>query len=139
MRIASLLAFFLGSLLLPAQDATTKIKTVAVSPTNADSGKGMFVAYCASCHGLDGKGNGPAARALKRQPADLSVLAQQNGGKFPAQRVMSAIQDGVQPVHGSKEMPVWGPILSSVSRDSDAVVKQRIVNLTTYIESLQAK
>jgi mono/diheme cytochrome c family protein len=139
MRIASLLAFLLGSLLLPAQETTTKIKKVPASPTSAASGKEMFDAYCASCHGVDGKGNGPAAPALKKQPGDLTLLAQKNSGKFPAMRVMASIRDVTQNVHGSKDMPVWGPILSAVSSNSPAVVTQRISNLTGYIESLQVK
>jgi mono/diheme cytochrome c family protein len=99
----------------------------------------MFHAYCASCHGLDGKGNGPAAPALKTKPTDLTLLAKGSGGKFPAMRVMNSIKDGTQAGHGSKDMPVWGPILSTVSSDSPAVVTQRIGNLIGFIESMQAK
>jgi len=141
MRIASLLAFLLGSLLLPAQETTPKIAKVPASATSAASGKELFGAYCASCHGLDGKGNGPVAPVLKTQPANLTLLAQKNGGKFPAMRVMSSIQDVTQNAHGSKEMPVWGPILGELEPPArrPAVVKQRIGNLTRYIESLQVK
>lgn len=129
---------FVCSLLLLAQETTTKIKEVQASRASAASGKEMFNAYCASCHGLDGKGNGPAAPALKAQPADLTLFAQKNGGKFPTMSVMLSIEDVTQNVHGSKEMPVWGPILSSVSY-SPGLAKQRIRNLTRYIESLQVK
>ena len=138
MRIACLAAFLLGSL-LSAQETTAKINKVPVSPTSAGSGKEMFDAYCASCHGVDAKGNGPAAAGLKQRPADLTLLAQKNGGKFPTREVMTSIQDVTQNVHGSKDMPVWGPILSSVSSNSPTIVTQRISNLTNYIESLQAK
>jgi mono/diheme cytochrome c family protein len=140
MRIQRLLVLLLfGSLFLAAQDATTKIKTVAVRPTSSASGPEMFAAYCASCHGPDGAGNGPAAPALKMRPANLALLAQHNGGKFPALLVMNSIQDGAFTAHGSKEMPVWGPVLLSVSRDSPIIVKVRIANLTAFIESLQVK
>jgi len=139
MRIGGLLVLLLGSLLLPAQETTPKVKTVGAKPTSPASGKEMFHAYCASCHGLDGRGNGPAASALKKQPTDLTLLAQQSGGKFPAMRVMSSIKDGTQAVHGSKDMPVWGPIFSTVSSDSPAVVTQRIGNLIGFIESMQVK
>ena len=107
MRIASLLTLFLASLLLPAQDTTTKVKTVGVTPTSVASGKEMFHAYCASCHGIDGKGNGPAASALKNKPTDLTLLAKTSAGKFPSMRVMNSIKDGTQAGHGSKDMPVW--------------------------------
>ena len=138
MRIPALLTFLLGSLLLPAQETTPKIKEVQASRASSASGKEMFGAYCASCHGPDGKGNGPAAPALKKQPADLTLLAKKNGGKFPTMSVMLSIEDVTQNVHGSKDMPVWGPIFSSVSYSS-ALVKQRIRNLAGYIESLQVK
>jgi len=139
MRIASLFAFLLGSLLLPAQETAPKIKKVPPAPTSAVSGKEMFHSYCASCHGVDGKGNGPAAPAFKKQPTDLTLLAQKNGGKFPGMHVMSSIQDVTQNVHGSKDMPVWGPILSSVTSNKPEIVMQRIRNLTDYVESLQQK
>lgn len=53
--------------------------------------------------------------------------------------VMSSIKDGAQAGHGSKDMPVWGPILSTVSADSPAVVDQRVSNLVGYIQSIQVK
>jgi mono/diheme cytochrome c family protein len=139
MRLISLFAFLLGSLLLTAQETAPAIKPVGAKPTSAASGKEMFRAYCASCHGPDGTGNGPAAPALKKQPADLTLLAKLNGGKFPAMEVMSSIKDGTKTGHGSKDMPVWGPILSTVSNDTPAVVDQRVGNLVGYIQSLQVK
>ena len=139
MRIASLLTLLLASLVLPAQEPAKKINTVGVKPTSPASGKEMFRAYCASCHGADGKGNGPATAALKKQPSDLTLLTRQSGGKFPAMRVMNSIKDGDEVGHGSKDMPVWGPILSTVSPDNPAVVTQRIGNLVGFIESMQVK
>ena len=136
MRLAGIFVL-LGSFLLSAQE--TKISKVGAVPTSPASGKEMFRAYCASCHGLDGKGAGPAAPALKKQPTDLTSLAQKSGGKFPAMSVMSSIKDGAQAGHGSKDMPVWGPILSTVSADSPAVVDQRVSNLVGYIQSIQVK
>jgi mono/diheme cytochrome c family protein len=138
MRIAGVLAVILGSFLLAAQE-TPKINKVGAVPTSAASGKEMFHAYCASCHGADGKGNGPAASALKKQPTDLTSLSKKSGGKFPAMSVTSSIRDGTQAGHGSKDMPVWGPILSTVSNDSPAVVDQRVGNLVGYIQSIQVK
>jgi mono/diheme cytochrome c family protein len=139
MKPVSLLTLLCCSLLAPAQESAPKIKAVGASPTSPASGKEMFRAYCASCHGMDGKGNGPATPALKQQPADLTLLAKQNSGKFPALQVRSSIKDGTQVGHGSKDMPVWGPILSSVSSDSPGVVTQRVANLVGFIESLQVK
>ena len=135
MRIAVVL--FLASFLVMAQEP--KIATVGAVPTSPASGKEMFRSYCGSCHGADGKGGGPAASALKNKPTDLTLLAKANGGKFPSLRVMNSIKDGSQAGHGSKDMPVWGPILSSVSSNDRGVVDQRVGNLVGYIESIQVK
>jgi hypothetical protein len=88
---------------------------------------------------MDAKGSGPAAPALKKHPTDLTLLAQKNENKFPTRQVMTSILDVTQNVHGSKEMPVWGPILSSVGNSPPGIVTMRINNLTKYIESLQVK
>lgn len=123
-----------------AQDQKTEIKHAPAPVTSAASGKEMFHAYCASCHGADAKGDGPAAAALKSPPADLTVLSKSNGGKFPASRVFSILrgQSSVS-AHGNRDMPVWGPFFWSTSQGHESEVNQRISNLTRYIESLQAK
>ncbi len=100
----------------------------------------MYKAYCAACHGPDGKGGGPAAGALKIPPTDLTLLSKNNGGKYPSMRVSSSIRgESATPAHGSKEMPVWGELFWSVSSGHESEVQQRVANLTKYIESLQAK
>ena len=124
-----------------SQDQTkTTIQHVTVKPTSPASGKEMYTSYCAVCHGTDGKGGGPAASALKASPADLTVLSKNNGGKFPAMKVSSILRGTSDlPAHGSKEMPVWGPLFRSVSAGHESEVQQRVANLTQYVESLQAK
>ncbi|MDX2044591.1 MAG: cytochrome c [Acidobacteriota bacterium] len=89
-------------------------------------GKKLFMNYCASCHGTDGKGSGVVAPSLKKHPPDLTKL--QKGAKFPADEVRKKISgDLSSPVHGKKDMPVWGMIFSQ----SD------ITNLVKYLESIQ--
>jgi len=98
----------------------------------------MFRAYCASCHGADGKGGGPAAQALKVKPADLTLLAKNNGGQFPSNRVRSAITgEEVLASHGSREMPIWGPIFHQIESDVDRG-NVRLENLVNYLESMQS-
>ncbi|HEY6370388.1 MAG TPA: c-type cytochrome [Candidatus Sulfotelmatobacter sp.] len=123
------------------QDQTKKtIQHVTVKPTSPASGKEMYTSYCAVCHGTDGKGGGPAASALKTTPADLTKLSENNGGKFPAMKVTSTLRGTSDlPAHGSKEMPVWGPLFRSMSAGQEGEVQQRVANLTHYVESLQAK
>jgi mono/diheme cytochrome c family protein len=122
------------------QDTQKVIKHVPIQSTSPVSGKEMYTAYCAVCHGTDGKGGGPAASALKTPPADLTLLSKNNGGKYPAAKVTSAIHgEGGLAAHGSKEMPVWGALFSTISGGHQGEVQQRVANLTKYIESIQAK
>jgi mono/diheme cytochrome c family protein len=102
-------------------------------------GPDLFRSYCASCHGLDGKGNGPVSSALKTQPADLTTISRRNGGIFPVDRVSKIIAgDELVTAHGSREMPVWGPIFHQIELDRD-FGDVRLHNLTKYIESIQQK
>jgi mono/diheme cytochrome c family protein len=100
-------------------------------------GPDLFRAYCASCHGVTGKGAGPAAPALKAKVPDLTLLAKTNRGKFPAVRVREVIMgDEVMLAHGSREMPVWGPIFHQVESDVDRG-NVRLANLVEYLELIQ--
>ncbi|HME10454.1 MAG TPA: c-type cytochrome [Bryobacteraceae bacterium] len=137
MRISMLFVLFLGSLTLLAQEKPAVVEKIPITPTSPASGKEMFNHYCASCHGISGKGDGPAAASFKKAPRDLTKLARDNGGKFPANHVAATLSLEDCCVHGSKVMPVWGPILSSVSH-TPGEEQQRISNLVKYIETLQA-
>ena len=79
-----------------AEEEKKKIKHAPAPVTSPASGREMFVNYCASCHGRDGKGDGPAAAALNKSPAGLTALAKNYGGKYPAMKVASVLE------------PVWG-------------------------------
>ena len=105
------------------------------------AGRDLFEFYCATCHGRDGKGNGPVAAALKLPPPDLTRLAHDNGGAFPRQRVETFVNDEgrvLVPAHGTSDMPVWGPIFRGLD-PSDTLAKVRIANVVDYIASMQAK
>jgi len=117
-----------------------QIKPVPVKPTSAASGQEMYTAYCAVCHGNDGKGNGLASKALRVPPADLTILARKNGNRYPSDHVRSAIEGDVRlPAHGSKEMPAWGALFWRMSQGNSSEVQLRISNLNEHIESMQAK
>jgi mono/diheme cytochrome c family protein len=101
----------------------------------------LFAFYCASCHGRDGKGNGPTAPALNVKPPDLTTLAARNLGTFPKAWVESFVTGNREPLpaaHGSKDMPVWGPIFRALD-PNDAANRVRIENIVGHIESIQAK
>jgi mono/diheme cytochrome c family protein len=99
-------------------------------------GKDLFATRCASCHGEDGKGNGPAAGALKHPPADLTKLGKNQGGTFPRAEVIQFI-DGERPVpaHGPRHMPVWGEVFRRERAESEA--RMRVLALTAFIASIQ--
>jgi mono/diheme cytochrome c family protein len=127
-----------------AQEASTQsapaVRHVAITNVPSNSGVEMFKSYCAVCHGSDAKGNGPAAAALKTPPSDLTLLAQKNGGKYPSAHVAAVLRgQATMPSHGSEEMPIWGPLFSSISQGHEGPVQQRTANLVAYIETLQAK
>lgn len=103
-------------------------------PAAAAKGKVLYNQYCASCHGLDGTGNGPAAASLKVAPPDLRTL-QTQGEEFPGVKVMLIIEGEKNvPAHGSTEMPVWGKVLT---RTRGLAGKGDIYGLVHYIQSIQ--
>ena len=123
-----------------AQEAKTQVKHEAAPLTSPVSGKEMFVSYCAACHGKGAKGDGPAAAGLKAVPADLTVLAKLNGGKYPSDKVTSILRGQTNLVpHGDQEMPVWGPVFWKMSGGHEELVQARIANLNRYLETLQVK
>jgi len=103
-------------------------------------GRNLYKAYCAVCHGSEGKGNGPMAEALRVPPSDLTRISARNGGNFPLARIERVISGEEPPPsgHGTSAMPVWGPIFSQVAWDRD-MGRVRIDNLARYIRTLQAK
>jgi mono/diheme cytochrome c family protein len=100
-------------------------------------GVDLYRAHCASCHGVDGRGNGPVAPALNTPPPDLTRIAERNGGIFPLERIKKIIAgDQMVSAHGSHEMPVWGPIFHQVEEDRD-YGNVRLQNLAEYLRTLQ--
>jgi len=104
------------------------------------AGSDLYQAYCAVCHGKTAKGDGPMGRALKATPADLTRIAMRNGGKFPRQRVEQILsgEAAVEAGHGTREMPLWGPIFSQIAWDQD-LGRVRIDNVAKYLEQIQTK
>ena len=102
-------------------------------------GADIFREYCAVCHGREGKGNGPAAAALKKPPADLTTITKRHG-QFPRKTIEETILAENEPTlmaHGNREMPIWGPIFrQSGGRDVEALA---VANLLKYLESIQVK
>lgn len=105
-----------------------------------NSGRLLYRTYCASCHGVDGRGGGPAASTLRLPPPDLTLIQERHGGNFPANEIAQII-DGRKPLaaHTDTEMPRWGRILGIMEMNNEAAIKERVLALVAYLESLQRR
>jgi mono/diheme cytochrome c family protein len=113
-----------------------------------DAAAGDFRTYCATCHGVEGRGEGPVAEHLKTRPADLTGIARRNGGTYSREAVYTRIEGLDMPgAHGSSDMPVWGMWFTSQAVGESFLVedaapaaeraRNRIEALVAYIETLQ--
>ena len=135
------------SLLIPTLAcALVSLAATAVAQPKVDIGKREFETKCAVCHGLDGKGRGPYAEQLKRDLADLTTMAQRNGGVFPVSRTYDMIE-GAGGGHGTREMPVWGLAytiqaaeeLPDLPYSQAKFVRTRIMALLEHLNQFQVK
>jgi mono/diheme cytochrome c family protein len=123
-----------GSQIAPRAPDSEKQQNLIRSLEGVD----LYKAYCASCHGKTGKGDGPMAPVLKATVPDLTAIAKDNGGVFPEARIRRIIMgEGMIASHGSREMPVWGPIFHQIEEDVDRG-NVRMENLVKYLESIQS-
>ena len=141
--LAGVLSLSVAVLAVPQaqpEKATPTVKRVTAQPISSVQGKDSFEAYCAVCHGRTAKGDGPAAPAMKTPVADLTMIAKKNAGKFNAVAVKDMIKgaDREMAAHGSKDMPIWGPVFRSFQGDAN-IAELRVSNLVSYLESIQAK
>lgn len=125
--------------------ATLSLSTTAFAQAEkTDLGKSEYEVLCSACHGADAKGNGYFVQNLKVVPPDLTVLAQKNGGVFPADRVSSVIDGRAEfASHGSREMPIWGSRyavnVGEHRLDAKAFVRGRVLLLVDYLNRIQQK
>jgi len=111
------------------------------SPVASVSGAYSFRTYCASCHGVDGRGEGPLTDSLRFTPPDLTLIAKRNGGEFPTEKVVRIV-DGRNPVkgHGGPDMPIWGDAFRNAETGyDDAAARAKIRGVVEYLKTLQAK
>jgi mono/diheme cytochrome c family protein len=116
---------------------TLNLASASLSEVQAD-GQEEFQRHCALCHGLDGRGAGPLADAMKLVPTDLTRLAARSSGEFQSDRVADVIRNGGGVLgHGSSAMLAWGNYFAE--KGEPKVAKQRIAELVAYIKNLQQK
>jgi mono/diheme cytochrome c family protein len=126
-------------LLLPAAAMAQTPEVVTTRQTT--TGSEVFRTYCATCHGPSARGDGPLASSMIRKPANLTEIAQRNGGVFPTEMVFRTI-DGRQPLkgHGGPDMPVWGDVFSKSREAGDTDrVRGVIQSLVEYLDSIQLR
>ncbi|HLJ49268.1 MAG TPA: cytochrome c [Bryobacteraceae bacterium] len=137
--LLSALALFTCFSLLGAPPETTGVKFVPARPSVSIEGKVLFREYCAACHGVDAKGNGPAAFGLVRHPTDLTQMSSRHNGKFPDDYLMRVLR-GEEKItsHGKQEMPAWASTFYRMNSSLN-VAQTQIFGLVNYIERIQAK
>ena len=101
------------------------------------SGAYLYRAFCASCHGATGAGDGPAADIGPRA-SDLTLLSRKNGGVFPRAEVLSVMQQVKKvPGHQVPAMPNWLDVLRKTERGDEHIVRMRLDALVSHVETLQ--
>ena len=122
------------------------IAACASTPTPASlgsmTGVEMYQQLCASCHGVEGRGDGPVAPLIKVGVPDLTRIAARDGGEFPTEDVRRIIDGRTdRRAHGPRDMPVWGWQLYDMSSDDEAAERSRtnsmIDRLVEYLRSIQ--
>lgn len=120
----------------------------AIAEEFVDFGKNEFMSKCAVCHGEKGDGDGPLAGLMYRAPADLTTLTMRNEGVFPLARLYEVIDGRVLfPVHGTREMPIWGRVYQieaadyyvDMKYDDERFTRTRILGLLDYLYRIQVK
>jgi mono/diheme cytochrome c family protein len=107
-----------------------------------DAGRSLYLRYCASCHGRDGRGDGPVAPALGQKPTDLTQIAATHGGEFPFVAVCEAIDGTRTPrAHGVSEMPIWGEVFQSDPAsplEQQILASGKVLSIARYVRMLQS-
>ena len=119
----------------------THIESLQERPASPDDpGAQSFRTYCATCHGISARGNGPVAGQLRKTPPDLTKFTARNGGVFPSERLRQIIDGHGVAAHGDREMPVWGDAFRS-ARDglTPEAVKARIDAIVRYLGAIQER
>lgn len=120
-------------------DSTRRPADPAIQLIYSLKGEDLFRFYCASCHGREGRGDGPVAAALNSKVPDLTTIERRRGGIFPEKWIRDVIAgDQAVLAHGTREMPIWGPVFHQIENDQD-YGDVRMRNLTGYLRAIQQK
>lgn len=98
----------------------TLLAAGAAFAADLENGKMLYEAQCATCHGPEGKGDGPGAAALETPPRDLTACGRME--LFEDEDLEKTISEG------RGEMPPW-----------EMLGEEAIEDLVTYIRSFCGK
>ena len=106
-------------------DLVSFIRTLHTKPVGEPiDGRKIYLTYCSTCHGRDGKGDGEAAEFLERRPSDHTQ--DQRMSKMTDAELYNIISQGGEAAHRAKSMPPWTTTLST----------QQIWDLVAFIRVL---
>lgn len=105
-----------------------------------NSGAYLYKAFCASCHGEHGRGDGPVADLTEPHASNLTLLQSRAGGVYPRAQVR-AVLDGTTQLkgHDGPAMPNWSRVLRSTEGGDERVLQKRLDAIVTHVETLQVK
>ncbi|SFE02904.1 c-type cytochrome [Roseivivax sediminis] len=128
-------------LTLPLVLAACAPETPAAPETAA--GAALFATHCASCHGAEGRGDGPAAEDLGAVPADLTRIAARRDGVWPMLEVMAIVDGYARRTDARPGMPVVPEVAEGPTVEfetGNGMVQQTPANLLAiarYLETIQ--
>ena len=139
---AAVLSLPMSCLVLVALMGCTETSTPGPSMPGVADGAAFFANNCASCHGTAGTGTGPSAAGLPIAPVDLTVLARDSDGTFPAARALSYIYGDPEQGHLARVMPEFGGAMADdlVPVEIDGILTptpRELAGLLAYLESIQ--
>lgn len=125
------------SRLFPVLLALATTSVVAEEGDALGVGQAAWYEHCTVCHGADGTGGGPFVPLLREAPPDLTVLARDNGGEFPAAAVRAAVDGRDMPLaHGTSDMPLWGKLLREAG-ECEERTRSRVGDVVAWLRTLQ--
>ena len=138
-------ALLLAGLTLGLAACPERRGAAGVPAREGGAGQILYLTYCQGCHGVAGRGDGPAAASLSTPPADLTRLWERYGTPLDRKRVAEYI-DGRQLIgpHGPRGMPVWGrEFFADAPQLEPGLVedeKRHLIDvLSAYLETLQTE
>lgn len=140
-RLALMLLLLSSGCVLTVADGHVDPPDLGADPIAA--GRRAYATRCASCHGLEARGDGPVGPALTSAPPDLTWLAERNGGEFPRDYVIAVTTgDALIPAHGTRDMPVWSDRLmppSGAGAAASIYLRRTVEGLADYLATLQRR